>query len=41
MVAIVLDGEVLFNVSMEDACLYTSNCNIDWTLHSGISHHVN
>ena len=38
--AIVSDVEVLFTVSMEDACLYTSNNSIDWILDFGASHHV-
>ena len=38
--AIVSNVEVLFTVSMEDACLYTSSNNIDWILDSGASHHV-
>ena len=38
--AIVSDAEVLFTVSMEDACLYTSSNSIDWILDFGASHHV-
>ena len=36
----ILDGDVLFNVSMEDACLYTSSDNIYWILESRSSHHI-
>ena len=38
--AVVSDSDVLFTVSMEDACLYTSSSSIDWILDSGASHHV-
>ena len=38
--AVVLDSDVLFTFSMEDACLYTSSNSIDWILDSGSSHHV-
>ena len=37
---VVLDSDVLFTFSMEDACLYTSSSSIDWILNSGASHHV-
>ena len=36
----ILDGDVLFFVSMEDACIYTSSSSIDWILDSGSSHHI-
>ena len=39
-IAIVSDAEVLFTVSMEDACLYTSSNSIDWIIDSRASHHV-
>ena len=38
--AVVSDTDVLFTVSMEDACLYNSSISIDWILDSGASHHV-
>ena len=38
--AIVSDSDVLFTISMEDACLYTSSSSIYWILDSGASHHV-
>ena len=38
--AIVSDSDVLFTVSMEDACLCTSSSSIDWILDSRASHHV-
>ena len=38
--AVVSYGDVLFTVSMEDACLYTSNSSIVWILDSGASHYV-
>ena len=31
---------VLFVVSIEDTCLYTSSSRLDWILDSGASHHV-
>lgn len=31
---------MLFTVSVEDACVYTSNSSFDWILDSGASHHV-
>jgi hypothetical protein len=34
------DGDVLFTVSVEDACVYTSSSSFDWILDSGASHHV-
>ena len=37
---VVSDSDVLFTVSMEDACLYTSISSIYWILNSGASHHV-
>ena len=39
-IAIVSDSDVLFTVSMEDACLYTSISRIDLILVSGAYHHV-
>ena len=38
--AVVTDGDVLFTVSVEDACLYTSSSSFYWILDSGASHHV-
>ena len=38
--AVVSDSDVLFIVSMEAACLYTSSISIDWILDSRESHHV-
>lgn len=37
---IVTDGDVLFTILVEDACLYTSSSNFDWIFNSGESHHV-
>ena len=34
------DGDVLFTVSVEDACVYTSSSSFDWILDSAASHHV-
>jgi hypothetical protein len=39
-IVVVSENEVLFTVSMEDACLFVSNYSIDWILDSGASHHV-
>ena len=33
--AVVIDGDVLFTVSVEDACLYTSSGSFDWILTLG------
>ena len=37
---VVLEDDVLFTISIEDACLYTSSCSIDWILDYGASYHV-
>ena len=37
---VVTNGDVLFTISVEDACLYTSSDSFDWILDSGESHHV-
>ena len=33
-------NDVLFTISIEEACLYTSNSSIDWIVEYGSSHHV-
>jgi len=38
--AVATDGDVLFIVSVEDACVYTSSSGFVWILDSGSSHHV-
>ena len=38
--AVATDGDVLFTVSVEDACVYTSSSSFNWILDSGASHHV-
>ena len=37
---VVTDGDVLFTILVEDACLYTSSSSFDWILDFGASHHV-
>ena len=37
---VVTYGDVLFIVSVEDSCLYTSSSSFHWILDSGASHHV-
>jgi hypothetical protein len=39
-IVVISQNEVLFIVSREDACLYTSKYNVDWILDSRASHHV-
>ena len=40
IIIVALDGDVLFTVSIEDACLYNYSNSIDWILESRASHHV-
>lgn len=38
--AVATNGDVLFIVSVEDACLCTSSSRFDWILEYGAYHHV-
>ena len=33
-------GDVLFTISIDDACVYTSSSSFEWILEFGASHHV-
>ena len=37
---VAINGDFLFIVLVEDACVYTYSSSIDWILDSGASHHV-